>query len=296
MMGYIYAVLAVFFWSFNSLIAKGFSHTLTPLELSVGRWVIALLILLPFTYKELKKHYPFFKKHLIWIINLGISGVVLENTLMYVAGHSISASDIGILSVIGPVFMVLLSAVFLKTKITLLHLSGMLLAFFGVLIVVTKGDFSLILHLPHPFGNMMIILNAFALAVYSFLQINRPKNISQTALLSATIIAGLVILIPLLFIFTPIHRLSALTSEDYGVFLYLGVFNSILAYIFWNSALSTIGQIKTGIIYYLFPIFIMIEAYLFFHAPILPSQIIGGICVILGITLVSFKKSKPSKN
>jgi len=40
---------------------------------------------------------------------------------------------------------------------------------------------------------------------------------------------------------------------DYGVFVYLGIFNSVISYLCWNSALARIGNIKTSIIYYLLP-------------------------------------------
>ena len=43
---------------------------------------------------------------------------------------------------------------------------------------------------------------------------------------------------------------------DYGVFVYLGIFNSVISYLCWNSALARIGNIKTSIIYYLLPLVI----------------------------------------
>lgn len=288
--GYLFALIAIFFWSFNNLIAQRFASDATPLELATGRWTFAALILLPLTFKSLKKSIPFFQKNWLWLMMLGISGIVFDNTLIYVAGHTVSAADIGILSVIGPIFLALLSYVFLKTPIRPVQLIGMGIALAGVLIIITNGHIESIWHMSFPIGDLYIIINAFCFALYSFLQLKKPPQLDQRTLLSATVLAGLLILYPLTFIKIGVSNLIHLSLLDYSLFIYLGVFNSVLAYLSWNSALSNIGPVKTGIIYYLLPVFTAIEAYFLLGDSIGTAQIIGGILVISGIALVSVIK------
>ena len=46
-MGYLLAVTAIFFWSWNIIVATGFASSLAPLEIAFGRWLVAACILLP---------------------------------------------------------------------------------------------------------------------------------------------------------------------------------------------------------------------------------------------------------
>lgn len=290
--GYMCALTAVFFWSFNSLIAQRFATDITPLELATGRWTFAALILLPITFHSLKKNAVFFKQNGIWIFSLGITGIVIDNTLIYVAGHTVSAADIGILSVIGPIFLAIFSYLFLKASIRPIQVGGMLIALSGVLIIITKGNLNNLLHLPTPLGDSMIIINAFCFALYSFLQLKKPPQMDQTTLLSATVLSGLIVLYPIMIIETPVRELLSFSMLDYSIFIYLGVFNSVLAYLSWNSALDRIGPVKTGIIFYLLPVLTLTEAYFFLNDTILFNQIIGGILVISGIIFVSSVKQR----
>ncbi len=294
--GYLFALIAVFFWSFNNIIAKEHATDLTPIEFAAGRWLVAALILLPFTAKELWKNRAYFKKRLLWIFSLGLSGIVLDNTLIYLAAETASATNIGILSILAPIFLALLSFFFLHKPITRKQIIGMLVAVFGVLIVITKGDLTDITRMKIAVGDFWVIANAAFFALYSFLQFSKPKNISQTALLSITVWAGVIVLLPLLFLYTPLPVLRKLTLVDYSLFIYLGIFNSVLAYLFWNSALAKIGAVQTGIIYYLLPIFTMIEAAFVLKSEIHLNQIIGGFIVICGILLVTFgQKQKETR-
>ena len=85
----------------------------------------------------------------------------------------------------------------------------------------------------------------------------------------------------------PPARLHSLTGEEIGVMIYLGIFNSTLSYLCWNSALARIGNVKTSIIYYLLPLFSGIEAYFLLGQKFYPAELTGGILVIGGIALVT---------
>ena len=198
----------------------------------------------------------------------------------------------GLLDVTGPIFLVILSRIFLKTPISGQQIAGLLIAIFGVLVIILQGDLTQIAHFKFVSGDFIMLLNTFCFAVYSLLQAKRPPQISQSAMLAATAFTGVVIILPFLFATVGEHKLIHLQPADFGVFLYLGIFNSVVSYLCWNSALARIGNIKTSIIYYLLPLFSTIGAYLVLHERVYASQLVGGVLVIGGIALVSLHKSK----
>lgn len=292
--GYFYALAATFFWSFNLVIASYFADTLTPWEIAVGRWLVAAVILALAARKGLTENFALLLENRWLVLWLALTGIVLDNTLIYYAGRTASAVDMGLLDVTGPIFLVILSRIFLKTHISGLQIMGLAIAIFGVIVIILNGDLTQISHFQFVCGDFWMLLNTFCFAVYSLLQSKRPAELSQTVTLAATAIVGVIIMLPILFFSVPESKLLSLNMEEIEVMLYLGIFNSVLAYLAWNTALNKIGNVKTGIIYYLLPIFSGIEAYYLLGEKIVAAEIYGGLLVIGGIALVSLQK-QPKK-
>lgn len=289
--GYFLALTAIFFWSFNLIIASYFATSLEPFEIAFGRWFVASLILVPMAWTGIKQNFSLLLKSWKLVISLAITGIVLDNTLIYYAGRTASAINMGLLDVTGPIFLVILSRIFLKTPISLQQILGLIIAVFGVIVIILQGDLMQLRHFKLVSGDLIMLFNTFCFAVYSLLQAKRPPQISQSAMLGATAVAGVIIIVPFLFGTVSLAKLESLQLSDFAVFIYLGIFNSVLSYLSWNTALARIGNIKTSIIYYLLPLFSGIEAYLILHEKLYWSQLIGGILVIGGIALVSLNKS-----
>jgi len=277
--GYLAALTAVFLWSQNILLAQGFKDTILPLEFAFGRWMIALIILLPMAGKNMWHYRAYFRQKEMWLLGLALSGIVLTNTLIYVAARTIDPVTISLLNLPAPIFLAILTAVFLKQKIGWGQATGMAVAVGGVLVILTGGQ-NIARQIDLRAGDAWMILNAFFFAAYSFLQAKRPPFLSQTTLLTATVLVGVLILLPAFFWLDWGH-FKTLGLKEWGVLAFLGIFNSVIAYLLWNSALSHIGPVKTGIVFYLQPVFSILGAALFFGTPIKAIQIIGG-CVIVG--------------
>lgn len=294
-MGYLLALTAVFFWSFNIIIASYFATSLQPFEIAFGRWFVAAFILVPLAWTGLRRNFRLLFEHAWLILALALTGIVWDNTLIYYAGHTASAVNMGLLDVTGPIFLVVMSWIFLKTPIEAKQIIGLLIAVIGVLTIILRGDFTRLADFTFVSGDGIMLINTFCFAVYSLLQSKRPPKIDQPTMLAATVIVGLIIIYPFMMTTVGISGLRHLRKIDFAVFFYLGIFNSVISYLSWNSALNKIGNVKTGIIYYLLPIFSGIEAYYILHEKIYSSQIWGGLLIILGIALTSLPK-RTNKN
>ena len=130
--GYLLALTAVFFWSINLIIASSFATSLMPMEIAFGRWLIAGVILLFIARKNVKESFSDLLRHWKLVLALAVTGMVFDNTLVYYAGRTASAIDMGLLDVTGPIFLVFLSRIFLKTPITGRQWLGLAVALFGV--------------------------------------------------------------------------------------------------------------------------------------------------------------------
>lgn len=288
--GFSLAFLAVFFWSFNVIVAKFFVHDFSPWQIAFYRWFFAGIILLPFVISKIYKNWDIILSNYKIIFWLSLFGIVLMNTFAYYAGRTIDAVEMSLIGVMGPVFIVILSTIFLKQKLSFLQLFGIILSFIGVIIIILHGNLKAIVHFKLRIGDFYMLLLAFSFAVYSVLGNFRPKNISQTVLLSSTIFLGIIIILPLFIYDTYRYPISVCSFSDILILIAMGLFNSILAYLFWNVAISKIGNLKAGMIYYFMPIFSSIEAFFILGEKLYLSQLYGGVLVILGILLSNKKR------
>ena len=284
--GYFLALVAVFLWSQNILLAQGFKDRILPLEFAFGRWLIALMVLLPIGGKNVWHYRAYLWKKESWLMGLALSGIVLTNTLIYVAAQTIDSITISLLNLPGPIFLAILTVIFLKQKIWWRQTLGMAIAVGGVVMILISGHNRPNDGLEFRAGDWWMILNAFCFAIYSFLQTKRPPFISQITLLTATVLMGVLVLSPAFFVFDWEHA-KTLGYQEWLVLAFLGIFNSVLAYLAWNSALARIGPVKTGIVFYLQPVFSIVGAALIFGSPIYPVQLIGGAIIIAGICLTN---------
>lgn len=141
-MGYLLALTAIFFWSFNIIIASYFATSLQPFEIAFGRWFVAAFILVPLAWNGLKRNFRLLFEHAWLVLALALTGIVWDNTLIYYAGHTASAVNMGLLDVTGPIFLVVMSWIFLKTPIETKQVIGLLIAIIGVLVIILRGDFT----------------------------------------------------------------------------------------------------------------------------------------------------------
>ena len=196
--GYFLALTAIFFWSFNLIIARYFATSLEPFEIAFGRWFVASLILVPMAWTGIKQNFSLLLKSWKLVISLAITGIVLDNTLIYYAGRTASAINMGLLDVTGPIFLVILSRIFLKTPISLQQILGLIIAVFGDIVFILQGDLTQLRHFKLVSGDLIMLFNTFCFAVYSLLQAKRPPQISQSAMLGATAVAGVIIIVTFL--------------------------------------------------------------------------------------------------
>ena len=289
-MGYLLALLTVFIWSTNILVAKDFASSLEPFNISFGRWVVATTILLIISHKDLWRQRHILLKHIKLISALALTGIILSNTLIYYAGETASPIDMGLLSITSPIFLVILSTIFLHIKLEKMQVLGIFVAIFGVIVIITNGKLSQLGTISFSVGDYYMLINSLLFASYSLLQYKRPANISQTTMLAATALVGVIIMLPFAFFYNASGHPIILNKDDVMLFLYLGIFNSVIAFLSWNTALAKLGNVKTSIIYYLMPIFSSIQAYYFLGDKITPSEIYGGLFVVIGVITISFTK------
>lgn len=293
--GYLSALIATIIWSGNFVIARDLIDTVPPVSLAFWRWTIATIILFPFAFRLLLKDWALIKQHKRYIIVTSVLGVSLFNTLIYIASHTTSAMNLSLISITFPVFIILFSRIWYNEPITLNKYVGVLLVAFGIITLITKGNYIVLINVELAEGDLWMLLGAITFAVYSLLLKKKPQQISARSFQLITFLTGLFLLTPF-YLWEASHsvfEIQDISSKTFYSILYIGLFASLVSYFLWAKAVATIGPTKSSMIYYTLPLFSGVAAYLFLGEPISSIHLWSMLLIVIGIlTAIYNKKTK----
>jgi drug/metabolite transporter (DMT)-like permease len=198
---YLYLSLTVIFWAGNFIVGKFASfYEVPPFSLNFYRWFFAWLVLAPFTLPELFKKKDYILKNYKLFIILGITSITVFNSIVY---YSLNFTQVisGVLMISTiPVMIMFFSSILKTEKTNIFQLIGVLCSFTGVVLIITKANFEILLNLDFNKGDLTMVVAMFSWAIYSALLKKQTYEISQLGLLEIIITFGLLFLIPIYFI------------------------------------------------------------------------------------------------
>ncbi len=293
--GYIFAVFAILIWSGNFIVARGLNETIPPITIAFWRWFVAVVVFLPFALKSIINEWPIIKKYGFYLSITALLGVTVFNTLIYIASHTTSAFNLSLISITFPIFILIISRIFFKEAITINKSIGILIVLFGVVLLLSKGDFSSLLHITFSIGDLWMLLASFIFAVYSILVKSKPKNLRIIPFQFSTFVIGLIFLFPFYLWEKSLTPNTSFNLTSIFSILYVGIFASFIAFILWNKSIAKIGVIKSAVIYYLLPVFSGFFAFLFLDEKITIVHLYSIILIVLGIVIANYKVNKRLK-
>jgi len=285
---YLLLVLPPLFWAGNSVLARGVADLIPPVAMSFWRWTIALLILLPFTWKQTLKDWPEIKQHWKIIFLLGLFGIASFNTLLYTAAHSTTAINIALTQSVMPVIIVFISFILFRDRITRTQIFAIALCTLGAGYIVIHGDWQRLLQLEFVIGDLIMLLAVSLYGLYSVLLRKRP-DIKPMSFLTSTFAVGVVLLLPLYLWERQTTAPLELSQPVIISLLYVAFCPSILAYLFWNQGIHEIGANQAGLYINLVPLFASLLAVLFLGEHFQTYHLIGIVLIASGLLLFNLR-------
>lgn len=289
---YKYYLLLLFtslLWGGNFVVGKSLIDYASPSTLTILRWIIAVICLVPLVWFKEKKLLPH-KKALLPLLLMGGTGVVLFNLFQFMALDLTSASNVGLISTLNMFSIALASYFFLKEKINGFQLLTMFLSLGGVMLVLTNGDMGVFLSLQFNKGDVFMMM---AVAVWGVYSVCSKWAMIYTTPLMATLYSGLfgvLILIPFHFGTITVEKIDASFIQS---ILYTGIISTVVCMLFWNIGVQKIGATTSGIFLNFNPVFTALLAFLFLGEKMTWIQGLGSLIVIIGCLLFTLVKSNP---
>lgn len=224
---------------------------------------------------------------------LGLIGITYHQWLQATGLQTAQASTTAWIVATTPIFMALLGWLVLKERLLLIQIGGIILASFGVLLVVSGGDLGALgMDSQGMPGNLYILASAPNWAIFSVLSRRGLEKFSADVMMLYVMGFGWLFSSVLLFIGPGFSEFSHLTSNGWAGVAFLGVACSGLAYVFWYDGLQAIPASQLGALLYLEPLVAVVIAAIMLAEPVLIASVLGGAAILAGVYLVERSPKK----
>lgn len=282
---YLLPFTAVVIWSVNVIVTKLAVAVIPALSISFYRWVLAFLILTPFLGLKVWRERGIIVPYLPKLALLGLFGMVMYQGLAYQAAHTTSATNIGILNAMIPIFTVFIATFLLRERASTWAVAGSVLSFLGIIILIGKGNPLNVLSGDFHLGDVLMLAAVLCYAAYGVLTRLWQIKLDLLSNIYIQIAFGVIFHLPLMMY----YGFAAITPENLWVILYAGTLPSLVAPIVWVKAIQLIGPNRTSIFINFTPILTAMIAVSFLGEQWQIYHTVGGLLTLLGVGLAQIK-------
>jgi len=283
-------VLAPLFWSLNFLLGKTLAGIIPPGAMTLLRWVITIIVIFPFYYKELVKNKKQFLSHWPLLLLLGLTGYFFNSAATFLAVTYTTAINASFIASLNPIVFAIVSFLFFHEKISNMQISGIIASLTGVMWIIFKGGLTHILSLKINAGDGFMLIAVLSWAIYSNVLKNKGTLFPQTALFPALVLGGIIVSLPYFIgetIYSGVNWWNNLEAKHYLSILAVGIFPSLLAFYCWNTALQAVSSNHAAIFLNLIPVFTTVLSVLILGENFASYQLIGGLLILSGVIMVT---------
>ena len=286
---HLFLTLASLFWGFNAIASRLAIDEISPMSLVSGRWLGVMIILSIICRHQLSLGVQIFKSNYKWMIVMGLCGFTTFNSLYYISAHHTVAINLGIVQSTTPAFIMIISMFWLKTRINLKQVTGLLITFIGVSIVISNGNLASLLRLKLNNGDLLLIVACIFYAIYAVGLRKRPE-INDVLLMTFFSYVAFIGSLPGLIIEITQYSFFFPTFKGLMILSVIIIFPSLLAQILFMKGVKIVGPALSGLYTNLVPIFTSLLAIIILDEVFHIYHLISLIIIFLGIYIFDRKK------
>lgn len=279
-------VIATLLWACNYIVGGIAVQTLTPVELTWLRWLLAcvpLLILAQVVERPNWASVLHYWPRLLLLAALGVGGY---NLLLYTALQFTTPQSASLINAANPAVMVVLAAVLLRERIGWRGIVGLALGLVGVLLIITDGALASVLTRTPNAGDVLMVGAIVVWSLYTIVGRGLPVPPITATAVQGTFVA--VLLAPVAL--AGGVRWPADSAIGWAV-IFIAIFPSIGSYVLWNTALKSIPPGRAGLFLNLITVFTVVIAVVL-GAQLTTPQLIGGVIVFAGVALSTLRPAR----
>ncbi len=283
---YIALIAAQVFFGSLPVIAKVALKTVPPVAMVGFRVVLTAAALVIF--QAYRKRFWLANKSDYWrFAVLSLFGVTF-NQLLFITGLSLTkASNTSLLAVTIPVFALTVGAIIGAERLTIVKITGIVLAAFGVLLIIDPRNASF--SSATTLGDLLVVLNSLSYGIY--VAISKPvitRNGVFRSIMWVFIFAS-ILCVPMGVWSLSTIEISTVSPFIWIVMVYIAIGATAAPYLLNAYALARVQASTVAVFVYLQPVIGFLLAVIFLDEQIGALFIMAAVLIFIGVFLVSKK-------
>ncbi|HEY5862672.1 MAG TPA: DMT family transporter [Casimicrobiaceae bacterium] len=285
-------VLTVALWASSAVAARGLLNVIPPVTLSLLRWTVVALCLLPFAWRERAAMIKAMRTDFRTYAVIALIGFAPQTCAVYFGLAGSTATTLGLFNSAIPVIIVAVLVLFRGRKLHRLEAVGLGLSSLGVALILGRGDLLSLLSLSFAPSDLMLLATTALWALYTIRLSERPTSLSLTAFLFVCTMLGLLFLAPFATAEIAFKGWPAISPSTALGILYIGTLPTLIASFLFAFGLARVGAIHAGILTHLMPVFTALFAAVFLGERLQPFHG-AGFLLVAGGALICCLRAAP---
>ncbi len=275
----LFLLLPVLFWGVSYIAIKVVLNELTPVEMISARFLMASPVLFLII---LAKRLDIVPKSMRLKLVIASGIVFLHFWIMAVGMQETSASHTAWILTTAPIFIALLSWLYLKEAFTLPQWGGLLLACAGVFFLTFNGDWSNFQWINSR-GDLIVLGSCVSWAFYTVgtREITKVIHPLVATFWMVTIAGG--VFVPYTIWTSGIAKYVSLSNNAMLSLVFLGLFCLAIAFWLWSEGLARESAADVGIWLYVEPLITVVAAWLLIDETPTVWLGIGALFISVGV-------------
>jgi len=287
---YLLLSLAMLCWAGNWVVGRAIHEQIPPFTLNFWRWAGSLLLILPVSWHSLREQWPLLMRHWKWVLPMGAIAATIFQSMVYLGLQSTTALNGALIIALVPVVVVMIAAAILGDRIGSRQGLGILLSLAGAVVVIVRGELSVLRTLGFNPGDVWILAAVPIWSLYTVLLKRWPTGLQRMSFLAAMALIGVVVQFPLFAWEWTTGRHMLATPESIAAIAYTALFASFLAFVFYIRAIERTTPAVAGLFQHLLPAFAALLGMVFLGERMGWYHALGVACIVLGLYLTTSAK------
>lgn len=279
--GVIACLTTILIWSGNAIVTKAAAGVIAPTSIAFYRWLLALLILLPFVGPAAWRNRALARDHWRQLVALGAMGMVIYQSLAYEAAETTSAVNMGIILAMMPLFSTFLASAFTSERLTAMRVVGGIVSLGGLVYLTSRGDPSSLVNGGFHLGDGLMVIAVLSNSLYGVMikRWSLPMPLWQQ--LFWQIMVATLMLVPV-WLAGPI---SPVNAANLPLIIYAAIPTSLIAPLCWMVGIHRLGPARSALFINLVPIAVALLAWSILREHLHAYHLVGGAIALVGVAL-----------
>lgn len=287
---YLRLVLTALMWAGMFHVGQYAVAHMSPLSAAAWRFGLAALIFLPLVAWREGWSLDGLRRNALVLTIMAVVGVFGFNMGLFYGLQHTSAVNGALIVGVNPALTAVLAAFINRRAPSVAQVLGLGLGLAGVVVVVSHGSWATLASLHVASGDALVLLGALCWAVYTVLPQRFVKGLSSVQVAASTVTGGAVLMVA----FASVSTTDLVQWPSWPMLAaigFMGIFGSVLAYLWWNDGIKVIGPTQAAICMNFVPLFATLIGVLR-GQHVGAAQWIGAALVVGGVLVSALWKGK----